>query len=120
MSAWERERTFWESRRLPDEEVRRQRETSVLWRCLTGRERLVRVYWGGKLVLAVLIGLMAVLPDWEPPWFLVGGLITLFMFLWWVACWCCAWNASWVGWGYIVRALVVLQVLQALRVFILA
>ena len=79
-----------------------------------GQASLASAYWLigvlGGVVFSVLFNLLASSP------------IALLIFLVWVpytvfalvSIWRCAWNTSWKGWGYIARALVLLNVLSVL------
>jgi hypothetical protein len=79
-----------------------------------GKERLWKVFWIYNWLFgtAVGIGVEAASKALPVPAFLVVAVLVLIWAVWvTVSLWRCAFNSSWRGWGYIVRAIVVLAVI---------
>jgi len=79
-----------------------------------GNERLWKVFWIYNWLVgtAVGIGVEAASNSLPMSAFLVVAVLILIWAVWvTVSLWRCAFNASWRGWGYIVRAVVGLAVI---------
>jgi hypothetical protein len=79
-----------------------------------GHERLWKVFWiyNGLFGTAVGIGVAAAAKVLPWPALLVIAVFVLIWVVWvTVSLWNCAFNSSWRGWGYIVRAGVVLGII---------
>lgn len=83
----------------------------------SGNERLWKVFWIYNWLFGTAIGIGSEAAANVLPWpaLLVIGLLTVAWAIWiTVSLWRCAFNASWRGWGYIVRAIVVVSVVAAI------
>jgi len=90
-----------------------------------GRPQSLMAHWHGQASLASAYWLIGVLGSvvFSTLFNLLGSNpLVLLIFLAWipytvfalVSIWRCAWNTSWKGWGYIARALVILNALYVL------
>jgi len=80
----------------------------------TGNERLWKVFWIYNWLFGTAIGVGSEAAEKALPWpaLLVISLFTVVYAIWViVSLWRCAFNASWRGWGYIVRVMVVVTVI---------
>jgi hypothetical protein len=79
-----------------------------------GQERLWKVFWIYNWLFGIAIGLASEAAESALPR-PVSLAVSVFGLAWavWVtvSLWRCAFNADWRGWGYVVRAIVVLAVI---------
>jgi hypothetical protein len=89
-------------------------------RAWKGEEKLWKVFWIYNIVLSAVL---SVAIEFIPVQIGAISYAVLFFCLAWailisVALWTCAFNADWAGWGYLIRAMIVLAVVALVSIFI--
>jgi len=84
-----------------------------------GKARLYRAFWFVGILPSVSFNFLYALAGDN---LVLIGVISLFSVPWTffalVSIWRCAWNVGWLGWGYVARILVVVNIISALLILV--